>query len=108
MNPDEVSHKVQRHQKQLAELKPLDQQIKIWRDRAIAHLDRNYVNNPETIANMHPVDMEYMGECFILLQDIINVYRKWLGMGIFRLQNSEKKIADEWEYLIGFIQQTDQ
>ena len=33
VNRHEVSHTVQRHQKQFAKLKPLNQKIKMWRDR---------------------------------------------------------------------------
>jgi len=104
----EVSNMVQRHQKQLTELKTLVRQVELWRDRAIAHLDRKYINDPAIIANIQPVDMEYIGESFILLQDIINVYREWLGMSLLLLQNAEKKMHGEWEYLVSFIQQPGQ
>lgn len=105
VNREEVSHTVQRHHKQLAELKPLFQQVKMWRDRAIAHLDRKYVNHPATIAKIQPVDMEYVDEAFILLQDIINVYREWLDMRLLLLRNAEMEMTGEWEYLVGLIQQ---
>lgn len=108
VNRDEVSNMVQSHQKQLTELKTLVRQVKLWRDRAIAHLDRKHINDPPIIANMQPVDMEYIGESFILLQDIINVYREWLGMSLLLLQNAEKRMNGEWEYLVSFIQQPGQ
>ena len=108
VSKDKLSYTVRTHQKQLAELKPLIQQVKMWRDRSIAHLDRKYVNDPSTIAKMQPVDMEYVGEGFILLQDLINVYRKWLGMHLLGLQKAETAMISEWRYLAKLIQQNGQ
>ena len=110
VNKDELSSTVQSHQKQLAELKPLIQQVKKWRNRSIAHLDMTYVDDPSTIAKMQPADMENVGEGFILLQDIINVYRKWLGMHLLGLwlQNAEMEMIRDWKYLANLIQQNGQ
>jgi len=60
----------QSHQKQLEGLIPLIEQVKTWRDLTIAHLDKKHVNDPSTIAKMQPVDMENVGEGFILLVNI--------------------------------------
>jgi len=108
VNKDKLSYTVQSHQKQLAELKPLIQKVKMWRDRSIAHLDRKYINDFSTIAKMQPVDMENVNKGFILLQDLINVYRKWLGMHMLRLQNAETAMINEWKYLAKLIQQNGQ
>lgn len=107
VNQANVSSVVQKHQQQLAKLEPLVQQVKMWRDKAIAHLDRKHINDPSAIAKVQPVEMEEVGEGFILLQDIINVYRKWLGMGLLRLKVAELKMADEWKYLAELIQRND-
>lgn len=94
----------QRHQEQLVELKPLAQEVKIWRDRAIAHLDKKFVNDPAAITEMQPVDMEDVGNGLLMLLDIINFYREWLDMGLFQMRDGELKMTNEWEYLIGLIQ----
>ncbi len=99
-----LSDTIQTHQKQLAALKPLIQQVKMWRDRSIAHLDRKYVNDYSTIAKMQSVDMENVGKGLILLQDLINVYRKWLGMHLLGLQEAETSMISEWKYLAKLIQ----
>ena len=62
INQAKVSSVVQEHQQQLAKLEPVVQQVKMWRDRAIAHLDRKHINNPAAIANMQPIDMGDVGE----------------------------------------------
>jgi hypothetical protein len=104
-----VSGVVQKHQQQLAKLEPLVQQVKMWRDKAIAHLDRKHINDPAFLANMQPVDMEEVGEGFILLQDLINVYREWLGMGLFRLlKDAESEMAVEWQDLAELIKQNNE
>jgi hypothetical protein len=106
VNQANVLSVVQEHQQRLVKLEPLVQQVKMWRDKAIAHLDRKHINDPSAIAKMQPVDMEEVGEGFILLQDIINVYREWLGVGLLRLKVAESKMADEWEYLAGLIRRS--
>ncbi len=78
VHQDDVVQTAKRHQKQIIELRPLVQQVKKWRDRAIAHLDRKYVTNPVIIEEMPPVDMGDVGNSFITLQNIVNVYRGWL------------------------------
>lgn len=93
-----------RHREQIEELNLLIQQVKMWRDKAIAHLDRKYINDPSTFAEMQPVDMEEIGKSFLLMQEIINVYREWLKMGQLRLQDYELEMTDEWDYLVGLIQ----
>lgn len=108
VNQSNVSIVVQEHQQQLAKLEPLIQQVKMWRDKAIAHIDRKHINDPAAIANMQPVNMEEVGEGFILLGDIINAYREWLGMGLLRLKVAESKMADEWEDLAELIKRNNE
>ncbi len=103
----DVLQTVKMHQTQLAELEPLVKQVKKWRDRSIAHLDRKYVNDPANIAEMKTVDMGVVGNSFITVQDIVNVYRGWSGMGLLRLRDYALEMIAEWEYLIGLLQQND-
>jgi hypothetical protein len=108
LSPADVSHTVQLHRQQLAELKPLIQQVKLWRDKAIAHLDKKFVNDPVAISKMQPVEMEHVGPGIILLQTILNVYREWLGMHLLRLQKAETEMTVEWEYLVDLIKRNQQ
>lgn len=108
VNQADVSRIVQEHRQQLTKLEPLVQQVRIWRDKSIAHLDRKHINDPSFLANMQPVDMEELGEGFILLQDIINVYRKWLRMGLIRLEVAESKMTHEWQKLSELIKRNNE
>lgn len=100
----DVLQTAKRHQEQIVELKSFVLQVKMWRDWVIAHLDRKYVNDPALIDEMQPVEMEIVEKSFIMLLDIINVYRRWLNMGLFQMRDGEEKMTDEWEYLVGLIQ----
>jgi hypothetical protein len=93
-----------RHQEKLVELEPLVKQVKMWRDRAIAHFDRKYINDPALITKMQPVKMGEVGKGLIMLQEIINVYRGWLAMGLLKLRDYELEMNSEWEYLVGLLQ----
>lgn len=93
----------QEHRHQLANLQPLIGHVKLWRDKAIAHLDKKLVNNPSATVQMQPVDMDALCEGFILLGDIINTYRKWLGLGLLRLEESETEMSKEWADLVGLV-----
>lgn len=94
---------IQGHRQQLANFQLLIGHVKLWRDRAIAHLDKKLVNNPSAVVQMQPVDMDALGEGFILLGDIINTYRKWLGLGTLRLEESETEMSKEWADLVGLV-----
>ena len=105
VNQANVSGAIQEHQQQLAKMESLVQHVKMWRDKAIAHLDRKHINDPAALTNMQPVDMEEVGEGLILLQDMINVYREWLGMGLLRLKEAESTMSNEWKDLAELIKQ---
>lgn len=108
MNQDYVLSAIQKHRKQLATLNKLAEQVRLWRNKAIAHLDREYVNGTLDTAKMQPVEMEQVGKGLILLQEIINVYREWLGMGLLQLEVYETNMNVEWEYFVGLIQRNNE
>ena len=101
---DDVVQTVKRHQEQIIELRSLEQQVKKWRDWAIAHLDRKNVNDPASVTKIRPVKMSEVGKGFIILQEIINVYRGWLDIGLLKLRDYEVEMNSEWEYLVGLLQ----
>ena len=103
VNQAKIFGVVQEHRQQLAKLEPLVHQVKTWRDKAIAHLDMKFINDLAAIANLQSVDMEEVGNGFILLQDIINAYREWLGMSLLRLKVAESEMDNEWQDLVELI-----
>jgi hypothetical protein len=52
--------------------------------------------------------MEKVGEGFILLQEIINVYRGWLRMGLLRLEAAESTMSREWQGLAELIKRNNE
>jgi len=49
--------------------------------------------------------MDDVGNGFILIQDIINVYSEWLSMPLIQLQDAETEMNSEWNCLVGLIKQ---
>jgi len=100
----EILTAVERHREQLEEVKPLIECARTWRNRAIAHLDKKHVNDPELMSSTPPIDMTRVEDTFRLLEGIINTYRGYLDFSEMRLSESEARIADEWERLVGLLQ----
>jgi len=99
----EHKQKLKKHKQKLKILRPLIQQVKTWRDKAIAHLDKNYIFDPATLGKMQPVNMEDVSNGLIILQDILNEYRDCLNMELLRLEIAESKMTNEWNDIAALI-----
>lgn len=95
------------HKQQLLIMRPLVDNIKIWRDKAIAHSDRVLVNNPSVIVQAEKIAMDDLGLELMRLQDLINFYRQEFGLGNIRLQDAETKMVSEWRHLEKLLQEND-
>ena len=102
-NKDEFSSIIKKHKQKLKILRPLIQQVKTWRDKAIAHLDKNYIFDPATLGKMQPVNMEDVSNGLFILQDILNEYRDCLNMELLRLEIAESKMTNEWNDIAALI-----
>jgi hypothetical protein len=100
----EVLRTVAEHRQQLERVKPLIDHITMWRNQAVAYLDRKYINDSTSMASRPPIDMVKVEEVFVLLQGIINAYRGYLGASLIRLDEYEVKMAENWEYLMALVE----
>jgi hypothetical protein len=105
VDKDEILRSVRAHRQQFEKVKPLIEHVKTWRNKAIAHLDRQYVNDPTSISSIPPIDMAQVEEVFILLEKIINAYRGYLNASELRLSDYKARMAEDWEHLIGAVRQ---
>jgi hypothetical protein len=71
---------VARHRALLAEMQPLVEQVREYRDRTIAHLDKKHVNHYYVIHSRTPVDLGEVEHAFGLLLDVLQVYGDALGL----------------------------
>ncbi|MBL8078946.1 MAG: hypothetical protein JNM55_13355 [Anaerolineales bacterium] len=104
---EELQSFSQTHKQQLLSMQPLVDNIKIWRDKAIAHSDRIHINNPSAIVQAEMIDMDDPGLELMRLQDLINFYRQEFGLGNIRLQEAETKMASEWRHLEKLLKEND-
>src|SRR5262249_13169084 len=61
---------VMRHRGQLNAFQPLFENVKVQRDRILAHLDRKHINNPSAVF-AEPIDMTEVDRCFGVLLRIV-------------------------------------
>ncbi len=101
---EEVLHSVSEHREQLASMHSFIENVRVHRNRTIAHLDRRYVNDPSSIFATPPIDMREVEETFELLLRIINTYKGYLDSSELYLASLEPSVMEELEYLIGLIE----
>lgn len=104
LDKQEVLRTVAEYRQQLERVKPLIDRVTMWRNWAIAHLGRKYINDPTSMASLPPIDMVKVEEVFVLLQGTINAYRGYLGASLIRLDEYEGKLAENWEYLMASME----
>jgi hypothetical protein len=74
-----VMRAVARHRALLAGIQPLVEQVKDYRDRAIAHLDKKAINHREAVHSHPPVELAEVERAFALLLEVLNAHRDALG-----------------------------
>jgi len=75
---DAVARAVEQHRALLKEMQPLVDQVKDYRDRTIAHLDKKVVNHRHAVHAHPPVELDDVERAFLLTLDVINAYRGYL------------------------------
>ena len=75
-----VMEEAARHRALLEGLQPLVEQVREYRDRTIAHLDKKHVNHYYAVQSGPPVDLGEIERAFGLLQDVLNVHLEALGL----------------------------
>ena len=84
-----VAHTVEQHRALLNEMQPLVDQVRDYRDRTIAHLDKRYVNHRDAVHAHPPVELDAVERAFALLLDLLNAYRGALGLPALELDRLE-------------------
>jgi hypothetical protein len=75
-----VMEGVAAHRALVAEIEPLVAQVREYRDRTIAHLDKKHVNHYYVMRSRPPVDLGEIDRALVLLFDVLNAYRGVLGL----------------------------
>lgn len=88
-----VARTVERHRAVLDEMQPLVNQVKDYRDRAIAHLDKKVVNRRRAVHAHPPVELREVERAFVLLLQTLNAYRAALGLPQLELDRLESDLA---------------
>jgi hypothetical protein len=84
-----VARAVEQHRVLLNEMLPLVDQVKDYRDRAIAHLDKKVVNHRRAVHAHPPVELGEVERAFALLLELLNGYRDALGLPELELDPPE-------------------
>jgi len=86
---DAVARTVEQHRALLNEMQPLVDQVKDYRDRTIAHLDKKVVNHRQAVHAHLPVELDDVERAFALLLDVLGFYRNALDLPALELDRLE-------------------
>ena len=77
---DGMARTVERHRLLLDEMQPLVDQVKDYRDRTIAHLDKRVVNHWYAVHAHPPIELDQVERAFARIGALLNVYRAALDL----------------------------
>ena len=103
---EEIDRSIELHRQQLAQLSPLIDDLKLQRDRVLAHLDRKHVNEPQAIYSQS-IQTQQIEQCFDVFLRIINTYRRYFGSTELSFEGVERDIRKEVGYLVERLQGID-
>lgn len=90
---------VARHREQLVTFQPLLENVKVQRDRILAHLDRKHINDPAAVF-AEPTDMAEVERCFGVLLGIVNDYKGVFDNSELHLESIGAFIQEDIPYLV--------
>ena len=90
-----VARAVEQHRVLLNEMLPLVDQVKDYRDRTIAHLDKKVVNHRDAVHSYPPLELGEVERAFVALLDVLNAYRDALDLTELELAHLGSDLADE-------------
>jgi hypothetical protein len=97
---------VTRHKAQLDAFRPLFENVKVQRDRVLAHLDRKHINDPSAVF-AESIDMVEVERCFGALLQIINGYNRVFDNSELSLKDVGESIQGDVGYLVQLMQFAD-
>ena len=106
-NKTEILQAVTKHRQELHDIALFIENIKTHRDQTLTHLDRKYINAPETVLATPPVNMNEVERAFILVLEMVNAYKGYLDSSELYLAHLEREVIDDLEFLFGSIKEAD-
>jgi hypothetical protein len=97
---------VTHHKAQLDAFRPLFENVKVQRDRILAHLDRKHINDPSAVF-AEPINMTEVERCFGVLLQIINGYNRVFDNSELSLKDAGESIHEDVGYLVQLMQVAD-
>jgi hypothetical protein len=94
-----VIEMVSQHRTQLQGLDPLVEQIKDYRDRTVAHLDKRHVNQRRAIQRDPPADKDELACAFVSIGGVLDAHRRALDLPVLDLAQLESDLTHEWASL---------
>ncbi len=102
----EVESSVLEHRNQLEALAPLIDDLKMQRDRVLAHLDRKHVNEPEVMSTIQ-INLAEIERAFEIFGGIINTYRRYFGITQLSIEDMRRDLREEMAVLVHQMTQVD-
>lgn len=96
---EEIDRSVAVQRGQLEQLAPLMDDLKMRRDRILAHLDRKHINEPEVVAP-ESMETEQIEACFLVFLGILNTYRRYFGSAQLSFEKVEADLRAEVGYVV--------
>jgi hypothetical protein len=101
-----IDRSVATHRGQLEQLAPVMDDLKLQRDRVLAHLDRKHINEPEAVAP-ELVETQQIEVCFHVFLGILNTYRRYFGSAELSFEKVEADLRAEVGYVVRRVGATD-
>ena len=103
VNVDTIRNKVIEHKAKLDGLKTFIVNIKIQRDKKLAHFDKIHLNKSTDISNIPYIDMNEVENCYRELLNILNVYRGYYDSTEYYPKIYEEEIPKDVEFLLSLM-----
>jgi hypothetical protein len=96
---EEIDRSVAAHRGQLEQLAPVMDDLKMRRDRILAHLDRKHINEPGVVAP-ESMETQQVEACFAVFLGILNTYRGYFGSGELSFERVEEELRAQVGYIV--------
>ncbi len=92
------------HRQELDKINSLVNNLKGQRDQTIAHLDKAYVNDPDSIFSRPPISMDEVEKAYLLVLGIINTYSSFLNSSEHGMSHFDQEVQEDLEYLLNLAE----
>lgn len=99
----DVKRAVQQHRQYIQEVQSFLGGVRERRDRLIAHLDKNLVNDGGNAFLQPPLDSVETEECYKRLHEMLNYYEHSLSNTEWYVEGAVRKVVRDLDYLFTFL-----